>query len=64
MKERSQPVEYPVLAAAAGFALAEEHLYQAQVGEPSDRYTTAHNTLKTELLTAGDYIRYRGQRIN
>jgi hypothetical protein len=62
MKERSQPVEYSVLAAAAGFALAGEHLYQAQVGEASDRYTTAHNTLKTELLTAGDYIRYRGQR--
>ena len=62
MKERSQPVEYSVLAAAAGFALATKHIYQAQIGEASDRYTTAHNTLKTELLTAGDYIRYRGQR--
>jgi hypothetical protein len=62
MKERSQPVEYAILAAAAGFALAEDHLFLTQVGEPSDRYTTAHNTLKAELLTAGDYIRYRGQR--
>jgi hypothetical protein len=62
MKEYNQPVEYPILAATAGFALAEEHLYQTQVGEPSDRYTTAYNTLKTEFLTAGDYIRYRGQR--
>jgi len=33
-----------------------------QAGEPADRYTTAQNTLKAELLTAGDYIRYRGQR--
>jgi len=62
MKERNQPVEYPILAAATGFALAEEHLYQTQAGDPSDRYTTANNTLKTELITAGDYIRYRGQR--
>jgi hypothetical protein len=62
LKEHNQPVEYSLLAAAAGFSLAEEHLYQSQAGEPSDRYTTAYNTLKTELMTAGDYIRFRGQR--
>ncbi len=62
MKESGQPVEYVTLAAAVGFGLAEENLYQAQVGEPGDRYTTAQNTLKAELLTSGDYIRYRGQR--
>jgi hypothetical protein len=62
MVERNQPVEYPILGAAAGIALAENHLFRAQAGEPSDRYTTAQNSLKAELLTAGDYIRYRGQR--
>jgi hypothetical protein len=62
MKESGQPVEYPVLAAAVGVALAEDNLFQVQAGEPADRYTTVQNTLKAELLTAGDYIRYRGQK--
>ena len=62
MKESGQPVEYVVLAAAVGVSLAEDNLYQVQAGEPADRYTTAQNTLKAELLTAGDYIRYRGKR--
>jgi hypothetical protein len=62
MKEHGQPIEYAELAAAAAISLAEEHLFQFQVGEASDRYTTAYNSLKTELLTAGNYIRYRGQR--
>jgi hypothetical protein len=62
MKDRNQPVEYEVLTAAAGVALAEENFYQAQTGETSDRYNVTQNTLKAELVTAGDYIRFRGQR--
>ncbi|MGA9397498.1 MAG: hypothetical protein WBV22_04480 [Anaerolineaceae bacterium] len=61
MKEWNQPVEYSILGAAVGIALADNQLFRAQTGEPSDRYTMAQNTLKTELITAGDYIRYRGQ---
>jgi hypothetical protein len=62
MSDRNQPVEYSILGAAVGIDLADHQLFRTQAGEPSDRYTLAQNTLKAELLTAGDYIRYRGQR--
>ncbi len=62
IKESNQPVEYPVLGAAAGITLADNRLFYSTAGNPSDRYTMAQNTIKAELLTAGDYIRYRGQR--
>lgn len=62
MEEQNQPVEYPLLGAAVGISLSANHLFQSQAGGPSDRYTLAQNSLKTELLTSGDYIRFRGQR--
>lgn len=58
----NQPVEYSIVGAAVGLALANNHLYRVQPGEASDRYTATQNSLKAELLTAGDYIRFRGQR--